>query len=91
MNWITVQLAQLTKIDVKKLVSTMAWLSVASLVLGIIGFVFWFACWVTSIENYELGFVFDRVTGKPLWPIEERKVPTSDVPTRQFRVPNRRS
>ncbi|HET7459436.1 MAG TPA: pyrroloquinoline quinone-dependent dehydrogenase [Gemmatimonadaceae bacterium] len=25
-------------------------------------------------------FVFDRVTGKPVWPIEERKVPTSDVP-----------
>ena len=25
-------------------------------------------------------FVFDRVTGKPLWPIEERKVPASDVP-----------
>jgi quinoprotein glucose dehydrogenase len=25
-------------------------------------------------------FVFDRVTGKPLWPIEERPVPTSDVP-----------
>ncbi len=25
-------------------------------------------------------FVFDRVTGKPLWPIEERAVPASDVP-----------
>jgi quinoprotein glucose dehydrogenase len=25
-------------------------------------------------------FVFDRVTGKPLWPIEERPVPASDVP-----------
>ena len=25
-------------------------------------------------------FVFDRVTGKPLWPIEERAVPPSDVP-----------
>ncbi|MEO7048520.1 MAG: c-type cytochrome, partial [Ferruginibacter sp.] len=25
-------------------------------------------------------FVFDRVTGKPLWPIEERTVPVSDVP-----------
>jgi quinoprotein glucose dehydrogenase len=25
-------------------------------------------------------FVFDRVTGKPLWPIEERKVPGSNVP-----------
>src|SRR6202030_4804482 len=25
-------------------------------------------------------FVFDRVTGKPLWPVEERPVPMSDVP-----------
>jgi len=25
-------------------------------------------------------FVFDRVTGKPLWPIEERPVPKSEVP-----------
>jgi quinoprotein glucose dehydrogenase len=25
-------------------------------------------------------FVFDRVTGKPLWPIEERAVPASDSP-----------
>jgi glucose dehydrogenase len=25
-------------------------------------------------------FVFDRVTGEPVWPIEERKVPPSDVP-----------
>jgi quinoprotein glucose dehydrogenase len=25
-------------------------------------------------------FVFDRVTGKPIWPIEERPVPKSDVP-----------
>ena len=25
-------------------------------------------------------FVFDRVTGEPLWPIEERTVPKSDVP-----------
>jgi len=24
--------------------------------------------------------VFDRVTGKPVWPIEERAVPVSDVP-----------
>ncbi len=30
----------------------------------------------------KLGFlyVFDRVTGKPLWPIEERPVPQSDMP-----------
>ena len=25
-------------------------------------------------------YVFDRVTGKPLWPIEERPVPKSEVP-----------
>ena len=25
-------------------------------------------------------FVFDRVTGQPVWPIEERRVPASDVP-----------
>ena len=25
-------------------------------------------------------FVFDRVTGKPVWPIEERPVPASDTP-----------
>ena len=25
-------------------------------------------------------YVFDRVTGEPLWPIEERRVPKSDIP-----------
>jgi quinoprotein glucose dehydrogenase len=28
-------------------------------------------------------FVFDRVTGKPLWPIEERRVPKSQMPGEQ--------
>jgi quinoprotein glucose dehydrogenase len=28
-------------------------------------------------------FVFDRVNGKPIWPIEERAVPSSDVPGEQ--------
>ena len=28
-------------------------------------------------------FVFDRVTGKPVWPIEERAVPKSDMPGEQ--------
>lgn len=28
-------------------------------------------------------FVFDRVTGEPIWPIEERKVPASHVPGEQ--------
>ena len=27
--------------------------------------------------------MFDRVTGKPVWPIEERPVPKSDVPGEQ--------
>ena len=33
-------------------------------------------------ESSKQGFlyVFDRVTGKPLWPIEERKVPASKMP-----------
>jgi quinoprotein glucose dehydrogenase len=31
-----------------------------------------------SKESYL--YVFDRVTGKPVWPIEERAVPQSDVP-----------
>jgi len=31
-----------------------------------------------SKESYL--YVFDRVTGKPVWPIEERPVPQSDVP-----------
>jgi quinoprotein glucose dehydrogenase len=26
-------------------------------------------------------YVFDRITGKPIWPIEERPVPQSDVPS----------
>lgn len=26
-------------------------------------------------------YVFDRVTGQPVWPVEERPVPASDVPT----------
>ena len=25
-------------------------------------------------------YVFDRVTGEPLWPIEERRVPPSEIP-----------
>lgn len=33
-------------------------------------------------EATKLGFlyVFDRVTGKPIWPVEERPVPASDMP-----------
>jgi quinoprotein glucose dehydrogenase len=35
---------------------------------------------VAAPTKQGLLFVFDRVTGKPLWPIEERAVPQSDVP-----------
>jgi quinoprotein glucose dehydrogenase len=35
---------------------------------------------VTLATKTGLLFVFDRVTGEPLWPIEERPVPKSDVP-----------
>jgi quinoprotein glucose dehydrogenase len=35
---------------------------------------------VTLLTKQAMSFVFDRVTGKPVWPIEERPVPASDVP-----------
>lgn len=35
---------------------------------------------VAQVTKMGLAFVFDRVTGKPVWPIEERRVPQSDVP-----------
>src|SRR6202000_1909199 len=35
---------------------------------------------VVQVTKMGLAFVFDRVTGKPVWPIEERKVPQTDVP-----------
>jgi quinoprotein glucose dehydrogenase len=35
---------------------------------------------VVQLTKQGFAFVFDRVTGKPIWPIEERPVPTSDVP-----------
>jgi quinoprotein glucose dehydrogenase len=35
---------------------------------------------VAQITKQGLLFVFDRVTGKPVWPIEERPVPASDIP-----------
>jgi quinoprotein glucose dehydrogenase len=35
-----------------------------------------------AVQLTKMGYVFmfDRVTGKPIWPIEERSVPASDVP-----------
>ncbi|MGE0405749.1 MAG: pyrroloquinoline quinone-dependent dehydrogenase [Candidatus Korobacteraceae bacterium] len=35
---------------------------------------------VAQVSKQAFVYVFDRVTGKPLWPIEERPVPQSDVP-----------
>jgi len=35
---------------------------------------------VVQLTKQAFAFVFDRVTGKPVWPIEERPVPKSDVP-----------
>jgi len=35
---------------------------------------------VAQVTKMGLVFIFDRVTGKPLFPIEERAVPSSDVP-----------
>ncbi|HZI53849.1 MAG TPA: pyrroloquinoline quinone-dependent dehydrogenase, partial [Chitinophagaceae bacterium] len=34
---------------------------------------------VVQLTKQAFAFVFDRVTGKPIWPIEERSVPKSDV------------
>jgi quinoprotein glucose dehydrogenase len=34
---------------------------------------------VVQVTKQGFAFVFDRVTGKPVWPIEERPVPASDV------------
>ena len=35
---------------------------------------------VVQLTKQGFAFVFDRVTGRPVWPIEERAVPRSDVP-----------
>lgn len=35
---------------------------------------------VVQLTKQGFAFVFDRVTGVPVWPIEERPVPQSDVP-----------
>jgi quinoprotein glucose dehydrogenase len=35
---------------------------------------------VAQITKHGFIFVFDRITGKPLYPIEERKVPVSNIP-----------
>ena len=38
---------------------------------------------VVQLTKQGFAFVFDRVTGTPVWPIEERPVPASDVPGEQ--------
>jgi len=38
---------------------------------------------VVQLTKMGFAFVFDRVTGEPVWPIEERPVPPSDVPGEQ--------
>lgn len=35
---------------------------------------------VTQLTKQGMSFVFDRMTGEPVWPIEERQVPQSEVP-----------
>ena len=35
---------------------------------------------VAQVSKQGFTYVFDRVTGEPVWPIEERPVPQSDVP-----------
>ena len=35
---------------------------------------------VAQITKQNFAYVFDRATGEPVWPIEERPVPPSDVP-----------
>ena len=35
---------------------------------------------VAQVMKQCFTFVFDRVTGQPVWPIEERPAPQSDVP-----------
>ena len=35
---------------------------------------------VAQVTKQAFTYVFDRATGEPVWPIEERAVPASDVP-----------
>lgn len=35
---------------------------------------------VTQLTKQGMSFVFDRLTGEPVWPIEDRAVPQSEVP-----------
>jgi quinoprotein glucose dehydrogenase len=44
---------------------------------------------VAVISKSALLFVLNRETGKPIFPIAERKVPISDVPGKRHRPPSR--
>ena len=35
---------------------------------------------LVQVTKQAFAYVFDRVTGQPVWPIEEKPVPASDVP-----------
>ncbi len=35
---------------------------------------------IAQVTKHAFVFVFDRVTGEPVWPVEERPVPQSDIP-----------
>ncbi len=35
---------------------------------------------IAQVSKQGFTYVFDRATGKPIWPIEERPVPASDIP-----------
>lgn len=39
---------------------------------------------LAQVSKQGFTYVFDRVTGKPVWPIEERSVPPSDIPGEQL-------
>ena len=39
---------------------------------------------VAQVTKHGFTFVFDRATGRPVWPIEERPVPPSNVPGEQL-------
>ena len=40
---------------------------------------------VAQVTKQGFAFVFDRVTGQPVWPIEERPVPRSTTPANRHR------
>jgi quinoprotein glucose dehydrogenase len=39
---------------------------------------------LAQVSKQAFTYVFDRVTGRPVWPIEERAVPPSDIPGEQL-------